>query len=115
MYEHKTPHEGKRRNNGHDNPDDAASENGFEETDEQQEGCSEECDRANLSPVNWGSVGDWDGRVVGELFCEGGRVKTAGEIVLCGIYSSVGGFPGTFSGRIDGYDWSGHEIQLDGG
>lgn len=53
--------------------------------------------------------------MMGKLFGEGGRVKTVREIILGGICPSVGGFSGPFSGGIDRYDWSGHDVQLDGG
>lgn len=115
MDEHETSQKGEGRNNRHDDPDEAASEDGLEETSEEKEACSREYSCGNLSPVNWSAVGDRNGCVVGELFCEGGWVKSAGEIILGGISPSTSGFPGSFDGGIHRYDWGGHEVQLGDG
>lgn len=110
MDEHETSHEGKRRNNCHNNPDKATSEDGLAEKSEDKKACGGEYGRDDLSPVYWSPVGDRDGCVMGELFGEGGWVKTARKIVLGGICPSVCGFPGTFDSRINRYDWGGHEV-----
>ena len=106
MDEHETSHEGKRRNNCQNDPNEAASEDGLAETGEEKEACSGEHGCDDLSPVNWSPVGDWDRCVVGELFGERGRVKTVGEIILGGICLSTCGLPGAFDGRVNRYDWS---------
>jgi len=115
LDKHEPSHEGKRRDNRHNDPDKTASEDGLEETREEKEGHNGECGGDDFPPVNRGSVRNRDGCVVRELFGERGWVETAGEIVLGGIRLSASGLPGPFSGGVDRYDRGGHEVQLDGG
>ena len=114
MDKHEPSHEGKGRNDRHDDPDKAASEDELEETSEEKEARSGEYGCDNLSPVNWGLVRNRDRCVVRELFGERGWVETAGEVILGGICLPAGGFSGSFSGGVDRYDWGGHEVELEG-